>query len=128
MGKVSSESRRASTEASSSGYGSGASDTEEYSCRNAEDVVFPWLVSRSINVWYAVDDQYIVNTTGACAQPLSKPLNSVSLEASSSFLKSFVFCAKSFRETNASLWFVTMSEAVLSSSGTSLVRSMSRWG
>ena len=113
-------------EASSSGYGSGASDTEEYSCKKAEEVVFPWLVRRSIKVWYAVDSQYTINTTRAHAQPFSKPLNSVSLDASSSFLKSFVFCAKSFRETNASLWCVTMSEAVLSSSGTSLVRSMSR--
>lgn len=38
---MSSDSSSASTEASSSGYGSGASEMEEYSCRKAEDVVLP---------------------------------------------------------------------------------------
>jgi hypothetical protein len=50
LGKVSSDNRRESTEASSNGYGSGASDKDEYICRNAEFVDLEWFVRRSINV------------------------------------------------------------------------------
>ena len=53
LGRVSSESSKESTDASNKGYGSGASDKEEYTCRNAELVDFEWFVIRSINVWYA---------------------------------------------------------------------------
>ena len=56
---------------------------------------------------------------------LSKPLISFNLLASSSFLKSFVFCAKSLRWVSVSLWCATRSEATVSSWGTSVVRSMS---
>jgi hypothetical protein len=42
-----------STDASRSGYGSGASDSELYAFRNAELMDLEWLVSRSMNVWYA---------------------------------------------------------------------------
>ena len=59
------------------------------------------------------------------AVPLSRLLYSASFVVSSSFLKSFVFWARSFLAINASRWCVTMSVAVESSSGTSLVRSIS---
>lgn len=49
----------------------------------------------------------------------------MSFVASSSFLKSFVFCARSFRWTVESRWYATMSEAVLSRVETSVVRSTS---
>jgi hypothetical protein len=52
-------------------------------------------------------------------------LNSFSLLASSSFLKSFVFCARSFLCVRVSLWFATISDATVSSCGISVVRSMS---
>lgn len=50
---------------------------------------------------------------------------SLSLLASSSFLKSFVFCARSFRWVSVSLWCATISEATVSSCGMRAVRSMS---
>jgi hypothetical protein len=46
--------------------------------------------------------------------PLSRPLISDNFPASSSFRKSFVFCAKSFLCTVESRWCATISEAVLS--------------
>ena len=52
-------------------------------------------------------------------------LKSFSLLASSSFLKSLVFCARSFLCVRVSLWCETMSEATVSSWGMSVVRSMS---
>lgn len=57
--------------------------------------------------------------------PFNNPLNSPSFAASSSFLKSLVFCARSFRWTVESRWYVMISEAVLSSVGTKVVRSIS---
>ena len=54
LGSVSSDSSSESTEASRRGYGSGASETVEYSCMKADEVVFPWLVRRSTNAWYAI--------------------------------------------------------------------------
>jgi hypothetical protein len=60
--------------------------------------------------------------------PLSKALISVSLLASSSFLKSFVFCARSFLCTVESRWYATISDAVLSRLETSAVKSRSRPG
>jgi len=50
---------------------------------------------------------------------------SLSLLASSSFLKSFVFCARSFLCVRVSRWCATRSEATVSSCGMSEVRSMS---
>jgi hypothetical protein len=49
---------------------------------------------------------------------------SLSLLASSSFRKSLVFCARSFLCVSVSRWYATMSDATLSSCGTSVVRSM----
>jgi hypothetical protein len=49
---------------------------------------------------------------------------SLSLLASSSFLKSLVFCARSFLCVSVSLWCATMSDATLSSCGMRVVRSM----
>lgn len=57
---------------------------------------------------------------------MSKLLISVSLLASSIFLKSFVFCARSFRWTVESRWKVTISDAVLSRLDTSAVKSRAR--
>ena len=57
--------------------------------------------------------------------PFSNPLISTSFAASSSFLKSLVFCARSFRCTVESLWYWTISDAVLSRFGIMDVRSMS---
>ncbi len=57
--------------------------------------------------------------------PFNNPLNSPSFAESSSFLKSLVFCARSFRWTVESRWYVMISEAVLSSVGTKVVRSIS---
>ena len=51
FGTVSSESMSESTEASRRGYGSGASDNEEYNCRKEDDEAFPWFVRRSIKAW-----------------------------------------------------------------------------
>lgn len=50
---------------------------------------------------------------------------SLSLLASSSFLKSLVFCARSFLCVSVSRWCATRSEATVSSCGMSVVRSMS---
>jgi hypothetical protein len=52
-------------------------------------------------------------------------LKSFSLLASSSFLKSLVFCARSFLCVRVSLWCATMSDATESSCGMSVVRSIS---
>lgn len=41
-------------EASSSGYGSGASDSGVYAWKKAADTDLDWLVRRSMNVWYAI--------------------------------------------------------------------------
>jgi hypothetical protein len=38
-----------SIEASRRGYGSGASDKDEYNWRNADEEDFPWFVKRSMN-------------------------------------------------------------------------------
>jgi hypothetical protein len=52
-------------------------------------------------------------------------LISLSLLASSSFLKSLVFWARSFLCVSVSLWCATMSEATVSSCGMRVVRSIS---
>jgi hypothetical protein len=48
---VSSASSIESTDASRSGYGSGASDSDVYALRKAELTDLEWLVRRSMNVW-----------------------------------------------------------------------------
>ena len=53
---------------------------------------------------------------------------SPSLPVSSSFRKSFVFCAKSFRCTRESRWCETMSAAALSNRGMAFPRSISDHG
>lgn len=62
--------------------------------------------------------------TASCSH-LRRPLMSLSLLSSSSFLKSLVFCASSFLWVRVSRWCVTRSEATVSSWGMSAVRSMS---
>jgi len=57
--------------------------------------------------------------------PFRRPLISPSFPESSSFLKSFVFCARSLRWTVESLWYWTISDAVLSKVGIRDVRSIS---
>jgi hypothetical protein len=76
--------------------------------------------------WYAanVSQQGSIHCAVACLH-FKSPLMSFSLLTSSSFLKSFVFCARSFRCVSVSLWCVTISEAAVSSCGMSVVRSMS---
>lgn len=51
---MSSDATNESTDASRRGYGSGASESGEYSCKKAEEDVLPWVVKRSMNVWYAI--------------------------------------------------------------------------
>lgn len=51
---MSSDATSESTDASSRGYGSGASESGEYSCKKADEDVLPWVVKRSMNVWYAI--------------------------------------------------------------------------
>jgi hypothetical protein len=58
-------------------------------------------------------------------EPFRRPLISPNLAESSSFLKSFVFCARSLRCTVESRWYVTISDAVLSRFVTNDVRSIS---
>jgi len=59
--------------------------------------------------------------------PFNSALTSTSFAASSNFLKSFVFCARSFRCTVESRWYCTISEAVLSRLGIIEVRSIPEW-
>lgn len=54
-----------------------------------------------------------------------RPLTSLSLLASSSLRKSFVFWARSLRWVRVSRWWATRSEATVSSCGTRVVRSIS---
>ena len=56
--------------------------------------------------------------------PLRSPLYSTNFPASSNLRKSLVFCARSLRCTDESLWCATISEAVVSSLETSVDRSM----
>jgi hypothetical protein len=87
-----------------------------------------WFVRRSMKVWYARARS--VTSCHASFHPLpllpfSRAFHSVSLAASSSFLKSLVFCARSFLWTVESRWWATISEAVLSRFETSVVKSRS---
>lgn len=75
FGSVSSAVTNDSIDASSKGYGSGASDNGEYADKKADDMDLDWFVRRSMNPWY----------------DLSKPFMSASFPASSSFRKSLVF-------------------------------------
>jgi hypothetical protein len=81
---------------------------------------------RSMKFWYASNATQHSTTIGRNVVGLhfKSALMSFSLLASSSFLKSFVFCARSFLCVSVSRWYATMSDATLSSCGTRVVRSM----
>jgi hypothetical protein len=85
-----------------------------------------WFEIRSMKFWYARNcTQHCTADSHRACLHFNNALMSLSLLASSSFLKSLVFCARSFLCVSVSRWYATMSEATVSSCGTSVVRSMS---